>query len=149
MSQSIVPSGQPHGPNPGSPNNGRPGQPDDIWSNGVGHQVGSGLLAPGGHGGGALSTPLQGQANAGGPPLKKIHRVLRGRYGVALGLGLLGAIAGGVWGWFSSQPEYKAIGYVSIDPVIKNINSAPDIIPLYKSFMKTKSAELNGLDAVR
>ncbi|MEM8873137.1 MAG: AAA family ATPase [Planctomycetota bacterium] len=145
MSQSIVPS---------SPTNGRTGQPDDIWSNGVGrnvgHGVGSGALAPvGPQTGGALGMPMQSQNAGGGPPLKKIHRVLRGRYGVALGLGMLGALAGGVWGWFSSAPEYKATGSITIDPVIKDIDSADRVIPLYQSFMKTKAAELNGPDTVK
>src|SRR5436305_1995952 len=54
-------------------------------------------------------------------PLRKIHRLLRGRYPLALFLGLLGAILGGAAGFFLPPVTYKSDGYIEIKPYMPSI----------------------------
>src|SRR4051812_14882542 len=64
------------------------------------------------YGGGGPAAPQEASA------LRKLHRLLRGRYLLAFVLGLLGAGAGAVGGFLSQKPAYKADGIVQIKPVI-------------------------------
>src|SRR3954462_10298945 len=65
--------------------------------------------------GGALGAPAGG--GAGGEPsvLKKVHRLLRGRYLLAIALGLLGAGLGALGGFVSQKPAYRSDGLIQID----------------------------------
>src|SRR4051794_28122550 len=71
---------------------------------------------PYGSAGTALGTP----AGPGGPPtpLKKVHRLLRGRYFIAVILALIGAVAGGAAGFLSQKPGYSSTGTIAISGVI-------------------------------
>ncbi|MBA3272926.1 MAG: hypothetical protein H0T11_03515, partial [Chthoniobacterales bacterium] len=59
-----------------------------------------------------------GQPGAGGggqaSPFKKVHRLLRGRYALAIFLALLGGAAGAVAGWYSQKAEYASDGLIEI-----------------------------------
>ena len=79
----------------------------------------SGQLAPweqpyGAYGnpGTGLGPPLGMGASA--TPLKKVHRLLRGRYVIAFVLALIGAAAGGAAGYLSQKPSYGSTGIISI-----------------------------------
>jgi hypothetical protein len=59
--------------------------------------------------GGALGAPA---GPADGTPLQKVHRLLRGRYLLAVVLGLLGAAAGAAGGFLSQKPAYRSDGLI-------------------------------------
>jgi Mrp family chromosome partitioning ATPase/uncharacterized protein involved in exopolysaccharide biosynthesis len=67
----------------------------------------------------------QGANNQNGKPvgLKKIHRLLRGRYPLVIMLGLLFGIAGALLGYLSQHPLFASRSQVMIDPVIQSLNS--------------------------
>ena len=62
--------------------------------------------------GGGAAAPQEDSA------LRKLHRLLRGRYLLAFVLGLLGAGAGAVGGFMSQKPAFKADGMIQIKPTI-------------------------------
>src|ERR1019366_2582690 len=68
----------------------------------------------------------QGQAAAGGgsaprqSPLKKAHRLLRGRYPLALFLAAIGAIAGASACFIALPPKFQSSGLIMINPIISN-----------------------------
>ncbi len=68
---------------------------------------------------------MHGANNQHGKPmgLKKVHRLLRGRYPLVIMLGLLFGIAGALLGYLSQHPIFSSHGQVMIDPVIQNLNS--------------------------
>src|SRR5215471_964889 len=45
---------------------------------------------------------------------QRIHRLLRGRYVYAAVFGLLGAILGGIGGYFLTVPKYQSVGFIRI-----------------------------------
>ena len=45
-------------------------------------------------------------------PLKKLHSILRGRYGWAIGLGLGLAVVGATLGWLIPEPMYTSTGAI-------------------------------------
>lgn len=47
--------------------------------------------------------------------LSKIHRLLRGRYILALALGTVGALAGAVGGYFSTGQKWQSIGAIKVE----------------------------------
>jgi Mrp family chromosome partitioning ATPase/uncharacterized protein involved in exopolysaccharide biosynthesis len=55
--------------------------------------------------------------------LKKVHRLLRGRYPLVIMLGLLFGVAGALLGYLSQRPVFSSHSQVLIDPVIQNLNS--------------------------
>ena len=69
---------------------------------------------------GGPGTGLGAPAGPGAPqaPLKKVHRLLRGRYVLAAVLALVGAAAGGAAGYFSQKPGYGSTGTISISGVL-------------------------------
>jgi capsular exopolysaccharide synthesis family protein len=80
----------------------------DFWTQG-----GSAMLAP--------PTPSAPAQSIGGhpsklSPLTKAHRLLRGRYPLAITLAAVGAVAGAVGGFVVVAPRYAATGMVLLDP---------------------------------
>jgi capsular exopolysaccharide synthesis family protein len=64
--------------------------------------------------GGAMGAPAA--AGAGEPSMvKKMHRLLRGRYLLAVALALLGAAFGALGGFLSQKPAYRSDGLIQID----------------------------------
>lgn len=66
----------------------------------------------------SLSAP---DAGGGESPLalfQRLHRLLRGRYHYAIGLGLLGALLGGVAGYIATKPKYESVGLIHIRPTL-------------------------------
>ena len=106
-----------------------PGDPADVW----GAPAPTTALAP-------LGPPAGGAPPV--QPLQKLHRVLRGRYLLAVGLGLAGAVVGGVAGWMSQEQMYKAVGSIQIKPVVLMGVGSDQTIPYYDKYMKTQAALL-------
>lgn len=75
-------------------------------------------------------------------PLRKLHRLLRGRYLVALVLALLCAVGGGVAGYMSQNPQFQSRGYVEIKPFLSSIGEAPVVMPMYQAYMETQVTRL-------
>src|SRR5262249_5601646 len=65
--------------------------------------------------GSALATPST-SAPANPQPLKKLHRLLRGRLWLAIPLSLAGIALGAIGGWISQTPLYQSDGYIEIRP---------------------------------
>ncbi len=95
-------------------------------------------------GGGTTSLAQAPPAELAPQPLQKIHRLLRGRYLLAIGLGLFGALAGGLYGWFSQVPQYRSAGVIEIKPIVINsdVNRGDSVIPFYSNYMKTQTLNL-------
>lgn len=74
--------------------------------------------------------------------LQKIHRLLRGRYPLAIGLAFLGAAGGATLGWTSGGVKYQSVGSIRIQPVLpktlydNEINTMP---PMFTSYVQTQA----------
>jgi Mrp family chromosome partitioning ATPase/uncharacterized protein involved in exopolysaccharide biosynthesis len=82
--------------------------------------------------GGALGAP------AGPPPatpLRKMHRLLRGRYLLAIFLALCGAAAGGFAGYMSQRPMYSSTGIIAISGLIPSPDHRDVLIQMYGQHM--------------
>ncbi len=83
--------------------------PADFWTQG-----GSAVLAP--------PTPAAPAQSIGGSPklspLTKAHRLLRGRYPLAITLAAAGAVAGAIGGYMAVAPRYVSTGMIQLDPRI-------------------------------
>jgi capsular exopolysaccharide synthesis family protein len=75
-------------------------------------------------------------------PLRKLHRLLRGRYLVALGLALVCAVGGGLAGYMSQKPRFQSRGYIEIKPFLSSIGEAPVVMPMYQAYMETQVTRL-------
>lgn len=76
--------------------------------------------------------------------LLSIHRALRGRYWIAVPLGLLFGLAGGFYGWKSQKPIFRSDGAVMIQyqldsPFMRERSSASAGIPMYEEFLLTQT----------
>lgn len=85
-------------------------------------------------GGGGMSGP-GGAAQA--SPFQKVHRLLRGRYILAIFLALLGGAAGAVAGWYSQQAEYVSEGLIEIQPTIRSA-MGEKTITYYDKFLNSQ-----------
>src|SRR2546430_2077942 len=79
--------------------------------------------------------PSLGQQNS---PVKKVQRLLRGRYKVAVVLAGIGALCGAYFGWTSQQPKYSSEGIVGIKPVIPSILTNDKTLPYYDKFVQSQ-----------
>lgn len=72
----------------------------------------------------------------------KIHRVLRGRYGIAIPLSLICAVGLGIAGYTSQQPLYQSKGQIQINPMLDVIlykTEQSSIMPMFNNFVKTQA----------
>ncbi len=92
-----------------------------------------------------LGTTALGAANnasAGPSPLKKLHRLLRGREKLAITLGILFAVVGGAAGWLSQKPQWIASGVVQIQPIIPSLKQSEQVMPFYNYFLQSQATIL-------
>jgi polysaccharide biosynthesis transport protein len=80
-------------------------------------------------------------------PLQVIHRSLRGRYPLAITLGILGAVLGAAIGYGTQTKKFKAYGSVTVNPQIPSLLGSSEVILLYANYMtseanRIRSAEL-------
>ncbi|MDB5295074.1 MAG: hypothetical protein JWO31_1057, partial [Phycisphaerales bacterium] len=89
-----------------------------------------------------------GGFHAGGPaagaeenPLRKVHKLLRGRYLLAFVLGLVGAAGGAVAGYLSQKPAQKAEGMIEIRPVITQ-QDGDKVMVMFSAYIQSQMAKL-------
>ncbi len=73
---------------------------------------------------------------------KLAHRLLRGRYILAIVLASVGAAAGAAAGYISQTPKYRSQGLVRIQPVLPKIiyqTEQSSVPPLFSSFVNTQA----------
>ncbi|HLL89118.1 MAG TPA: AAA family ATPase, partial [Tepidisphaeraceae bacterium] len=84
-----------------------------------------------------------GGPQGGTTPLQKIHRTLRGRYGLAIGLAVAGAAMGALAGWLSQTPGYRSMGMIEISPIIPTGNGPIDpTMPMFNQYVQKQVAIL-------
>lgn len=107
---------------------------------------GPGQLAPWEQGGGMSSGGGMGASSAPpeATPLRKIHRLLRGRYVLAVFLALLGAAAGGVAGFMSQKPMFSSTGIIAISGVIPSPDHKDSVIQMYGQHLARQVSHLSG-----
>ncbi len=76
--------------------------------------------------------------------LVTIHRALRGRYWIAVPLGLVFGLIGGYFGWKSQKPLFRGDGTLMIQyqldsPFMRDRSSASAGIPMYEEFLLTQT----------
>src|SRR5947209_6118536 len=89
-------------------------------------------------------TPPQVLATTGQPeptPLRRIHRLLRGRYALAAVLASIGAAAGVVAGIMLPKPAYQSIGIVQLHPILPGPID-DKLIPLYNQVIQNAMVQL-------
>lgn len=90
----------------------------------------------------------QGQAAVGGPvgasprqsPFRRAHRVLRGRYTLAMFLAAAGAVTGALAGYALLQPKFESEGMINVNPIIPGRSTGDTIMPMYSLFIASQSA---------
>lgn len=105
-----------------------PASPEDIW-------------------GGSQNTALgayQPQNGAQPQPLKKLNRLLRGRWLLALTLSAAGAVGGAMAGFKSQVPLYAGITQVEIKPGIMTTNLIDKAQPYFMQMLKNESLRIPG-----
>src|SRR5687768_7952816 len=98
----------------------------------------------------AASSPIEPWAAAGntalGPPqatpLRKIHRLLRGRYVLAFVLGIIGAAGGAVWGYLSQEPQHESSSWIEIAPIVPDPITADKVMAMYAAYMQSQVARI-------
>ncbi len=115
---------------------GPPPSPRDSRPPGVSAQLPVRIEDPWGAGGSttALSAEVQTQ------PLRKIHRIMRGRYAVAVLLALLFGAVGAWAGWKSQKQTYLAEGLVEIKPTFLDDQYREHQTPMYQNLMESQAA---------
>ena len=90
-----------------------------------------------------LGQPLSGMAPP--PPqheqvhlLRQLHKLLRGRYHWAVGLGLAGLMIGAVIGHFALSVTYESLGQIKIEPTLPVIlvhTEQSNMLPMFEAYM--------------
>ena len=99
--------------------------------------------AYGPQGAGALGVPGGPGAAPETTPFQKVHRLLRGRYFLAVVLALIGAAAGGAAGYLSQKPGYSSTGIISISGIIPTPDHRDVLIAMYGQHMAKQVAWLS------
>lgn len=92
----------------------------------------------------ALAPVGQKPQTGGNQPLQKLHRILRGRYIVAILVGLIGGAFGAYYGWQSEAPTYRASGHVEFQPFIPTIrgDTSDRVMSLYEQRMNSEAIRI-------
>ncbi len=88
---------------------------------------------------GELTCPGGAQEASAASRLRKIHRLLRGRYPIVIALAVLGAVAGGVLGFSSQRPSYRSDGLIQIKPNIPDLTDVDRVMPMYTSYVESQA----------
>jgi polysaccharide biosynthesis transport protein len=82
--------------------------------------------------------------------LKKVHRLLRGRYPLVIMLGLLFGVAGALLGYLSQRPIFSSRSQVEIDPVIQNLTSfGGETMSSYGLFLESQVRVVGSYDVIQ
>ena len=94
----------------------------------------------------AVTTPPFVLAPSGMPeatPLRRVHRLLRGRYALAAVLAAIGAACGVIAGLTLPKPSFKSIGLIQIHPVLEYPSERNEVMPLYIDYMANVMVKLH------
>jgi capsular exopolysaccharide synthesis family protein len=72
-------------------------------------------------------------------PVVKAHRLLRGRYPVAIMLAAIGALVGGVGGWVALPPKFESTGLVMVNTTMPSLGVNDPITPMLTMFIAGQS----------
>jgi polysaccharide biosynthesis transport protein len=92
---------------------------------------------------------LSNAANNRPTGLKRLHRLLRGRYPLVITLGLLFGVAGGIVGYLSKKPQYVTPSVLMIDPKIPQLND-PNGEPMadYGMFIQSQVSVITNSEVI-
>ena len=82
-------------------------------------------------------------------PLRKVHKLLRGRYVLALVLAGVCGAGGGAAGFLSQRPGYKSDGLIEVKPIIPDIDSYDRVMLMYGTHMQSQVAWLKSERLIR
>lgn len=82
-------------------------------------------------------------------PLRKVHKLLRGRYAMALVLAGICGLVGASAGFVMQRPAYKSDGLVEIKPIIPDIDSYDRVMLMYGTHMQSQVAWLKSERLIR
>jgi capsular exopolysaccharide synthesis family protein len=92
----------------------------------------------------AQGTQLASAAQQQPQPLKKLHRLLRGRYWLAITLAVIGLCLGAIGGWVSQVPLYQSDGLIEIRPYMPSTAFLDKPMPFYQNFVKSQAMLIQG-----
>ncbi len=84
-------------------------------------------------------------------PFVLIHRNMRGRYTVAIVLGLIFGIAGGVLGYTSREPLYRSTGLIRVKPVLPRVlykDEQNTGMQMFANFINTQAQLIGQSDVI-
>lgn len=104
----------------------------DFWTQGGQQQAMQPYVPPasGYTGGPPASGPVRHS------PVVKAHRLLRGRYPLAIFLAASGALAGGLGGWMALPPKFESTGLVNINPIVATPGPVDQTVPMLAMFIQ-------------
>jgi capsular exopolysaccharide synthesis family protein len=112
-------------------------QNGDFWTSGPAALVPYAPAAPG---------KTSNTQSAKPSPMQKIHRLLRGRYSMAITLAAIGAVFGGVGGYMALPPKFESAGVVEVNPIVIGITPGENITPMLTMFIQTEVGKIQGSD---
>jgi len=89
--------------------------------------------------------PEQGAEHAAPNPILRIHRRLRGRYPLAIVLGVVFATVGGVIGYKAVQPKFASAGIVEVKPAVEKLlydTEQNQMLPNFEAFVSAQAEYL-------
>ncbi|MDP9174823.1 MAG: AAA family ATPase [Planctomycetota bacterium] len=81
--------------------------------------------------------------------LKKVHRLLRGRYPLVVALALLFGIAGGILGFNSQKPMFQSETRLQISPYMPNLGNEDSYMPGFGSFLQDQAMLIQNPEMIR
>lgn len=73
-------------------------------------------------------------------PMKRAHRLLRGRYPLAIVLATVGAVVGAAVGYSLLQPKFQSEAMIQISSQITTPNSVDITMPMYRDYMVSQTS---------
>src|SRR4051794_6534117 len=104
-----------------------PAAPEDLWGNPQSSAMGA-------------YQPQNQQSQ----PLKRLNRLLRGRWLLALILAAAGAAGGAIAGYKSQIPLYAGQGAIEIKPIIPSLALLDKSVPYFQQTIKNESLRIPG-----
>jgi len=82
-------------------------------------------------------------------PLMRMHRLLRGRYGLAVVLALIGAACGVAAGIMLPKPAWESVGLVRVNPAVPSPHEMDPVTPLHDQIIANVMVELKAERTIR
>jgi len=78
-----------------------------------------------------------------------IHRLLRGRYGVAVVLGLIFAVAGAAAGYLLMRQSLQSVALIDVKPYITTPDSWDHVMPMYTLYVSSMVQKIKSESVIR